>query len=63
MADIAVLVVEDDREVNSLITKYVANEGYQVDCAYDGDSALEMIRSRAYQLLILDIMIPGISGL
>jgi DNA-binding response OmpR family regulator len=63
MADIAILVVEDDREVNSLITKYIANEGYHVDFAYDGSTALEMVRNRAYQLLILDIMIPGISGL
>ena len=63
MDDIAILVVEDDSEVNSLITKYIANEGYHVDFAYDGGTALEMIRSRAYQLLILDIMIPGISGL
>ena len=63
MADIAILVVEDDREVNSLITRYIANEGYHVDFAFDGNTALEMVRSRAYQLLILDIMIPGINGL
>jgi DNA-binding response OmpR family regulator len=63
MTDIAILVIEDDREVNSLITKYIANEGYHVDFAYDGTTALEMIRNHAYQLLILDIMIPGISGL
>ena len=63
MADIAILVVEDDREVSSLIAKYIANEGYQVDIAYDGSTALKMIKGRDYQLLILDIMIPGISGL
>ena len=57
------LVVEDDREVNALIAKYITKEGYHVDCTYDGNTALDMFRNHSYQLLILDIMIPGINGL
>lgn len=58
-----ILVVDDDREIVSAIAINLKNEGYEVSAAYDGQQALDMINTRPVQLIILDIMMPGLDGL
>ena len=60
--DIQILVVEDDEHICGTLKSFLINEGYFVDTARDGDTALEKIFSRTYHLLILDILLPGING-
>jgi len=63
MSSGAVLIVEDDRELNDLIAKSLVQEGYKVSQAYDGLSAEPFINASTMDLVILDIMIPFMNGL
>ncbi len=56
------LVVEDDERIASFIKKGLESEGMQVDVANDGTKGQEMAGSGIYDLLILDIMLPGADG-
>lgn len=58
-----VLVVEDEEKILSFLRKGLRESGYTVDTATDGNDALQMAMSREYDLIILDIMLPGIDGL
>lgn len=58
-----VLVVEDEAEIRQLIVLHLRREGFQVDEASDGRQARSLIGDIDYDLLILDWMIPGLSGL
>ena len=58
-----ILVVDDERLLVKGIKFNLENEGYQVDVAFDGLCALEMANSVSYDLLILDLMMPGKNGL
>ena len=58
-----VLVVDDERPLVELVTSYLAREGFSVLRAYDGREALEVVRSSAPDLVVLDIMLPEIDGL
>jgi len=57
-----ILLVEDEIEINRLVAKYLAKEGFEIDSAYDGDEALARIRDHEYQLVILDLMLPHVDG-
>jgi two-component system, OmpR family, alkaline phosphatase synthesis response regulator PhoP len=57
-----ILVVDDDREVVRLITAYLAQAGYETLTAYDGDTAVHMLRREQPDLLLLDLMLPGKDG-
>ncbi|WP_217591850.1 response regulator transcription factor [Cohnella sp. GbtcB17] len=57
-----ILLVEDDVEINGLVAKYLAKEGFGIDAAYDGEEALARIREHDYQLVILDLMLPRVDG-
>ena len=57
-----VLVVDDDPKIVSLLKRGLAYEGYTVDTASDGTEALAKAREREPDLVILDIMMPGIDG-
>ncbi|MDB5438985.1 MAG: phosphate regulon response regulator PhoB, partial [Caulobacteraceae bacterium] len=57
------LVVEDDESLATLLTYNLQKEGYEVDVAPDGEEALVKISERAPDLVILDWMIPGVSGI
>ena len=57
-----ILVVDDEKLLVKGIKFNLENEGYEVDTAYDGEEALNMAKARDYDLLILDIMMPKISG-
>ena len=57
------LVVEDDRKVASFLEKGLREEGYAVDVALTGDDGALKARVHDYDLLLLDVMLPGVSGL
>jgi phosphate regulon transcriptional regulator PhoB len=58
-----VLVVDDEADLVELVSYNLKKEGYLVDSAYDGESALKKIRKDGFNLLILDLMLPGIQGM
>jgi len=58
-----VLVVEDERRMAGYICQALLEEGFAVDCAYDGRSALDMVEACEYDVIVLDLMLPGIDGL
>ncbi len=58
-----VLVVDDDDGVRALLTRYLELEGYEVEQAADGPSAMESLLTRAPDLVLLDVMLPMEDGL
>ncbi|MCL2158949.1 MAG: response regulator transcription factor [Oscillospiraceae bacterium] len=60
--DIKILVVEDDDNIRNMVCRFLTRAGYLVDACSDGNSALERFYDGRYQLVILDIMLPGING-
>ncbi|MBQ9517257.1 MAG: response regulator transcription factor [Eubacterium sp.] len=58
-----VLIVEDDESILRLETDYLEANGFKVDSACDGTSGLKMAMENSYDLIMLDIMLPGVSGL
>lgn len=58
-----ILVVDDDPEIVSFLKRGLTYEGYTVDTASDGAEALVKIREREPDLVVLDIMMPGIDGM
>ncbi|MFC1940908.1 response regulator transcription factor [Chloroflexota bacterium] len=63
MAGKKVLVVDDDVKTVELVKLYLNRDGYQVLTAYDGGEALRLARESHPDLIVLDLMLPGISGL
>ncbi len=63
MRNSTILVVEDDHLILKLIVSYLENDGYIVHTAYDGESALKQVRSVRPDLIVLDVMLPGVDGL
>jgi len=62
-ADAARLLVVDDNEMNrDMLSRRLAKRGYAVDTAAGGAEALEMIAAKPYDLVLLDVMMPGIDG-
>lgn len=63
MASAHILIVDDDSRVTSALRRTLAYEGYQVSSATDGEGALTIARTKSPDLIILDLMLPGIDGL
>jgi DNA-binding response OmpR family regulator len=57
-----VLIVDDDDSIRELATVYLKKEGFDVECAADGPAALERVASARPGIVILDLMLPGMSG-
>jgi len=57
------LVVEDDADIVELVTHYLQREGFTVESVGDGRAALDRLRASSYDLLILDVQLPGLDGL
>ncbi len=57
-----ILIVDDDSRVTSALRRTLAYEGYQVSTALDGEGALAIARAKSPDLVILDLMLPGIDG-
>ena len=58
-----ILIVEDDRDIAELLQRYLTRAGHVTDALGDGSEALAFVRSRLPDLVILDLMLPGIDGL
>jgi phosphate regulon transcriptional regulator PhoB len=58
-----VLVVDDEKDIVDLITYNLEKEGFATIRAYDGEAALDLIKSKKPDLVILDLMLPGVRGL
>jgi DNA-binding response OmpR family regulator len=58
-----ILVVEDNTELREILADFLRNEGYTVSAAGDGDKALALYEKYGARLLVLDIMLPGASGM
>ncbi len=58
-----VLLVEDDPDLAELVIEYLEDEAIECDLAYHGDMALQLIAQHSYDVIVTDIMLPGISGL
>ncbi len=57
-----ILVVEDERDMNQLIQKVLKKSGYSVDGCYDGGEALDYLEGAEYDVMLLDVMLPGKDG-
>ena len=57
-----VLVVDDEKLIVKGIRFSLEQDGMEVDCAYDGEEALEKIKSREYDIILLDVMLPKLTG-
>ena len=58
-----VLIVDDDTRIRELLRKYLSDNGYRTSTAGDASEAYEKMQALEYDLLVLDIMMPGITGL
>lgn len=59
----AILVVDDEERIRKLLKMYLERENYQIDEAGDGETALQMALDKDYELIVLDLMLPGMDGI
>lgn len=59
----AILMIDDDVELCELMQRFLAGEGFTLTSAHDGNSGLEQVKSSDFELIILDIMMPGKNGM
>ena len=57
------LIVEDEKQICDMVAKSLYDAGYEVDTCYDGEEALECILSEEYDLIVLDLNLPGVDGM
>ena len=57
------LIVEDEKQICDMVAKSLYAAGYEVDTCYDGSEALEYILAENYDLIVLDLNLPGIDGM
>ncbi len=63
MSGIRVLIVEDNRDIAANLYAFLEPLGYVPDCAYSGTAALKSARENRYDVIVLDVMLPGADGL
>lgn len=63
MTDAKILIIDDDRELGEMLVEFLAPEHLDVSAALSGEDGLQALRTGSYELLILDIMLPGLNGL
>ena len=56
------LLIDDDKELAELLSDYLATEGFELICCYDGISGLESAFDNSISLIMLDVMMPGLTG-
>jgi DNA-binding response OmpR family regulator len=54
-----ILIIDDDRQLCELLAEYLGTEGFKVCAAHDGEQGLEMLIGRNFNLVVLDVMLPG----
>lgn len=57
-----ILLVDDDRELSGMLSEYLSQDGFEVECAHSGEAGLERALSGEFALTVLDVMMPGMSG-
>ncbi len=57
-----ILAVDDEQDIIELLSYNLSREGFEVTTAMDGEEALKKIRAKSFDLVILDLMMPGIQG-
>ena len=57
-----ILYLEDDYDLSETIEEFLIDEGFKLDCVYDSNEALDLLYTNTYNLLILDVQVPGIDG-
>ena len=62
MAIKSILIVEDDRFIGEMYVRSLQKAGYSVDWVIDGNDALATIKGKPYEIILLDIMLPGVRG-
>jgi two-component system, OmpR family, response regulator ResD len=62
-AEARVLVVDDEPIVRDVLSRYLSREGFEVETAADGQAALDVFEATRPELIVLDLMLPGIDGL
>ncbi|MEW6368076.1 MAG: response regulator [Acidobacteriota bacterium] len=63
MSPIKVLLVDDERPFTDTLSKVLRRRGYEVDVAIDGESALRAVRARKFDVVVLDVKMPGKDGI
>ncbi|MBR1721210.1 MAG: response regulator transcription factor [Treponema sp.] len=58
-----ILIIEDDKELSNIMKLELTHEGFSAECAYDGREGLEKIQTGSFNMLLLDVMLPRLSGL
>lgn len=59
----SILIVDDDQDLRESLREILSGEGYDVTLAKNGNEALEMVKGRDFDLLLLDLIMPGLSGM
>jgi DNA-binding NtrC family response regulator len=59
---VSLLVVDDETEIGSILKRYLSVREYDVELAYNGESALKMLESRKFNVVLLDVLMHGLSG-
>ncbi len=57
-----ILVVDDDKRIRALLSRFLMREGYFVSAAANAEEAMARLRDLAFDLIVLDVMMPGESG-
>ncbi|MGE5173830.1 MAG: response regulator transcription factor [Betaproteobacteria bacterium] len=58
-----ILIIEDDKDIAHLVKLHLKDAGYDVSMAFDGASGLEQALAKPFELIILDLMLPGVDGM
>ena len=58
-----IMIVEDDRTLADVVGRYLIRDGHRVECVHDGAAALRRIEAEPPDLVVLDLMLPGLNGL
>ena len=58
-----ILIVDDQKEIRDLLSKFFLLNGYEVDTAEDGETAMEKVKGKRYDLVITDYMMPKMDGM
>ena len=57
-----ILIVDDDLDIREMLENYFSRDGYEIDCARDGEEGLEIAKKKNFSLILLDIMMPKMDG-
>ena len=57
-----VLLIDDDIELASMLSEYIHSQGFEVECAHDGEQGLALAQENRHDLILLDVMLPKLDG-